>query len=215
MLKINTLTQFIALIILALTLSLWELSSMLVLVVVLVSLLIYQKNKHFFHMIKRLKWFFIAMLCVFLFNTPGEHMVSWSYSIKPTFEGLHAGLRQAVSVMLMLAALSLILAKNTVQQLISGLYHLLSPLSLAGVNVQRFAARLWLTLHYVELQEIETPKTPLLTQGLSERLNNAFADNQAQYVDVSLEKNVLAWPDYIAFLLMLVFLAIVFVDRGF
>ena len=142
-------------------------------------------------------------------------MVSWPYSIKPTFEGLQAGVKQVTNVILMLAALSLILARNTVQQLISGLYHLLSPLSLVGVNVQRFSARLWLTMHYVDQRQIETPSTSPLTQGLSKSLNDAFTDDQAQHVDVTLEKSVLAWPDYIAFLLMLVFLVAIFVSRGF
>ncbi len=215
MFKISTLTQFVALIIFALTLSLWRLNSMLVLMAMFLLLLIYQKNYHFFRLIKRLRWVFIVMFLIFLLNTPGEHIVSWPYSVKPTYEGLHAGIKQVLSITLMLATLSLILAKNTTQQLISGLYFLLKPLSLIGVDIKRFAARLWLTLHYVELQQAEKTKTTLLTKGLVERLETVFSGDSVQHVEVKLEKNTLTWLDYAVILMMFVFLVIAIVTQGF
>jgi hypothetical protein len=44
------------------------------------------------------------------------------------------------------------LAFNTSQKIISGFYFIFSQLKIFGLKVERFAARLWLTLHYVELQ---------------------------------------------------------------
>jgi energy-coupling factor transport system permease protein len=92
------------------------------------------------------------MIAIFAFNTPGEHLAGWPFAISPTYEGITAGFTQTLRIVVMLAAISLILAFNTKQQLISGFYFIFSPLKIFGLEVERFATRLWLTLHYVELQ---------------------------------------------------------------
>ncbi len=212
--KISTVTQLIVLIVFALTVSLWRLEDMAVLMMILVSLLIYQKNHHFFRLIKRLRWFFIVMFLIFLLNTPGEHIVSWSFTIKPTFEGLQAGMRQVLNISLMLAILSLILAKNTVQQLISGLYCLMEPLEVVGIDIKRFSARLWLTLHYVDLQHAETTKTTPLTKGLAERLDDIFTEGEVSNIEVALQKNRFTWLDFVVILILFIFLVFIWV-QGF
>ena len=50
----------------------------------------------------------------------------------------------------MLAGLSLLLATTDRENLVSGLLTLLHPLNYLKLPSERFAARLWLTLHYVE-----------------------------------------------------------------
>jgi Cobalt transport protein len=96
-----------------------------------------------------------VLLIIFAFNTPGEHVLMPVKFISPTYEGLLAGCTQVLRILVMLAALSLVLACNTRQQLISGFYFIFSPLKYLGLEVERFAARLWLTLHYVQTQQAD------------------------------------------------------------
>ena len=212
MFAISTMTQFIALIIFALSLNLWNLNSVLLIMFAFICLLYYQNNQHFLRLMKRLKWFYLVMFLIFLFNTPGEHMVSWEYSFKPTYEGLQLGVKQILRIALMLAAISLILVRNTSQQLISGLYCLMKPLSCVGLDIKRFAVRLWLTLHYVELASAAKPTATM--SSLGEQLEDVFADEDAQHTEVTLERAVLTWLDYLVIFMMLIILAIAFKFRG-
>lgn len=202
------------LIIFALTLNLLRLNSMLLLMVASLGIFFYYGNAHFMRLLKRLKWFYLVMFLIFLFNTPGEHIVSSGYGLNPTYEGLQFGLEQVLRITLMLAALSFMMISNTVQQLISGLYALLRPLTIVGLDVPRFAARLWLTLHYVEVQQSDLSSNKPLIKGLGERLNEAFKGNETQDVDVTLEPMLLAWLDYVAVLLMLGLFVVAFTFRG-
>lgn len=207
MFVLSTVTQFIGLIIFAITLNVWGLNEMLLMMVAFLCLFAIQQNSHFFHLIKRLKWFFLVMFLIFLFNTPGEHIVSWPYSIKPTYEGLQTGLKQMLRITLMLSALSLMLTKNTTQQLISGLYFLMKPLAAIGIDTKRFVARLWLTLHYVDQESTRNRKATSMAADLAGRLNSAFTDD-VETVDVVIEKPMLTWMDYVVIFAMLMLLVI-------
>ena len=57
---------------------------------------------------------------------------------------------QVAKLLIALAALNILFATSTIENLMAGLYMLLSPLQLLGFNVERFTARLMLTLDYVE-----------------------------------------------------------------
>lgn len=160
MLKINVITQLLVFFMLAILLNEFDLPVLITIVILLAlglkSMALNSVNsKQFMRSLKRLKWFFLVLIIIFAFNTPGEHVLTSSTSISPTYEGLIAGCTQALRIMVMLATLSLVLACNTRQQLISGFYFLFSPLNYLGLDIERFAARLWLTLHYVETQQID------------------------------------------------------------
>jgi energy-coupling factor transporter transmembrane protein EcfT len=166
MLKINVITQLLVFFMLAVLVNLTHLPVLIYIAAMLALALTGVKNNQFICSIKRLKWFFLVLLIIFAFNTPGEHVLLAGAPISPTYEGLLAGCTQALRIMLMLAALSLVLACNTRQQLISGFYFLFLPLKYLGLEVERFAARLWLTLHYVETQQTDNK------QGFLESLKN-------------------------------------------
>jgi energy-coupling factor transporter transmembrane protein EcfT len=164
MLKINIITQLLAFLILAISINFLSLKLLIVLFTMLLLILLINKVDGFIRAITRFKWFFLVMLIIFVFNTPGEHVTAWQLSISPTYEGVAAGVTQILRIIVMLAALSLILACNTRQQLISGFYFIFSPLKHFGLKVDRFAARLWLTLHYVELQSEALDKQNFINQ---------------------------------------------------
>jgi energy-coupling factor transporter transmembrane protein EcfT len=182
MLKINVITQLLLFFILAILVNQTHLHVLMYIAAMLALALIAIKNKQFLRAIKRLKWFFLVLIIIFAFNTPGEHMMLPALLISPTYEGLIAGCTQALRIVVMLASLSLVLACNTRQQLISGFYFICSPLKYLGLEVERFAARLWLTLHYVETQQTDNK------QGFLENLKNMSfaATNETTYDDIDI-----------------------------
>lgn len=75
----------------------------------------------------------------------------------------------------MLAGLALLLVTTSRESLIVGFYLLLSPLRVFKLNPERFAARLWLTLHYVE----QAPKRASLDEArrsILDKLDDASLD---------------------------------------
>ena len=164
MFRINIMTQLLGFFVLAIIINDINISALIMLFMALFSVIIVKQQDQYLGTIKRFKWFFLVMMGIFAFNTPGEHIASWPIAISPTYEGLLAGSTQTLRICLMLAALSLIINANTRQQLISGFYFIFLPLKFLGLEVERFAARLWLTLHYVELQRDSNAKQNLFTQ---------------------------------------------------
>ncbi len=207
-------TQFIALIAFSILLNVWHLNVLAALMLVFFIVLICQQNQHFFQLLKRLRWFFLVMFLIFLFNTPGEHMVSWSYRLKPTYEGLSAAFTQMLRIALMLAAVSFMLKQNSMQQLISGLYVLLKPLKRVGVNVERFATRLCLTMHYLEQEKADGDVATSFAKGLTARLDDAFANEDDGQMDITLTQARLTSVDYLVIVAMLIVSVLTFLVQG-
>lgn len=211
MLKINIITQLVIFFVAAISINLLNLNLLIGLFVFLSVLLVLTKNNKFLRSLLRFKWFFIVMLLIFAFNTPGQHMQGWPFSfittISPTYEGIVAGATQALRMMLMLAGLSLIMACNPRQQLISGLYFVASPLNCLGFNVERFAARLWLTLHYVEQQDLDQKDMASNRQDFMTQLKNMamLKPNQTnENVSVTLSVPSFNVADYVVLALLLI-----------
>jgi energy-coupling factor transporter transmembrane protein EcfT len=104
----------------------------------------------FLRVVKRMRWLFISIFIIYAFGTPGEYIQQFPVNVSPTYEGLQLGLSQISKLLIALALLSILFATSTKENLMSGLYLLLSPLKLLGFDVERFTARLILTLDYVE-----------------------------------------------------------------
>jgi energy-coupling factor transporter transmembrane protein EcfT len=179
MFKINVITQLLAFLMLAICINFLNLRVLIIFFIILILILFVNKINGFVRATLRFKWFFLVMLVIFVLNTPGEHVSNWPLLISPTYEGVAAGITQMLRIIIMLAGLSLILACNSRQELISGFYFIFSPLKHLGLKVERFAARLWLTLHYVELQTEMLPKQSFINQ-----LKN-MADIKADVADES------------------------------
>lgn len=170
---------------LALAVNLAHLPVLAVVATLLAALLLRYRVAGFWKMLRRVRWILLTLLLVYAFSTPGEYVASWPQTLlAPTYEGLRAGGVQLARLCVMLAGLSLLLATTARPQLIAGFYLLLRPLRHAGLQPQRFAARLWLTLHYVE------QRPPQVTRrNLAERLAAGFMteDGSApQHIEFSL-----------------------------
>lgn len=104
----------------------------------------------FLRVTRRMRWLCLSVFIIYAFGTPGEYVQLFPISVSPTYEGFQLGLVQIAKLLIALALLSILFATSTKENLMSGLYLLLSPLKLLGFNVERFTARLILTLDYVE-----------------------------------------------------------------
>lgn len=207
MFKINIITQLLAFFMLAAVVNYMNLIHLVFMLIIFTIVILYTKTQHFVRSVQRFKWFMLVIIVIFAFNTPGEHLAAWPFSISPTHEGIVAGVTQVLRITVMLAALSLILAANSKQQLISGFYFILSPLKFLGLEVERFAARLWLTLHYVELQKDQLSRDDFLSRFKNLATIKTSSINEDVTVSFALPRFGLT--DY----LLTVFLALFLVGR--
>lgn len=183
--KMHIVTQLCGFFVFAIMVNQLNLTQLALIVIVLLAVLLKIKSHQFLRTIKRMKWFFVAMLLIFAFNTPGEHIKGWAFMFSPTYEGIQAGFLQTLRMITLLALLSLIMTLNSRLQLISGFYFLLLPLKYAGLEVERFAARLWLTLHYVESnQQLNAP------EGFLSQLKTFTNNSKQGDIDVDILFNI-------------------------
>ena len=204
MIKINIMTQLLAFFTLAIVVNLLNISALLFLFAALFAAIQFSHQSQFLRSIKRFKWFFLVMMAIFAFNTPGEHIAFWPFIISPTYEGLIAGLAQTLRICVMLAAISLIIATNTRQQLISGFYFTFLPFKYLGLEVERFAARLWLTLHYVELQHNNSTSQDLI--GRLKEMTNLGSNPIDEDVSIQFKRPQFGLIDYTVIALLLIFI---------
>ena len=115
---------------------------------------------HFSQLIKRMRWLFVSLLLVYGYATPGEYLAFLPLNVAPSYEGLHLGLMQIAKLLIAVASLSALFVSASKSQLMDGLWTLLAPLRLMGLNVERFTVRMLLTLHYVEQIAVQ-PKLKL------------------------------------------------------
>ncbi len=204
MFKLNIITQLLCFFILAVIVNQLNLNTLMVILLIFLAIILLTKTHQFLRAIKRFKWFFLVMLVIFAFNTPGEHLAKWPFSISPTYEGIIAGFTQTLRIAVMLAGLSLILSVNTRQQLISGFYFIFSPLKCLGLEVERFAARLWLTLHYVELQRDKNASQDFFNR--LKDMSNLKSNQETDDVSITFKIPQFGLFDYIVITLLVIFL---------
>ena len=117
---------------------------------------VWSNKRNFLRIVIRMRWLFISLLIIYAFTTPGEYIPELLAYASPTYEGCVLGLLQITKLLIALASLSLLFASSSKQDLIAGLYMLLTPLKLFGLNPERFSARLMLTLDYFEEFAVDT-----------------------------------------------------------
>lgn len=106
--------------------------------------------RSFVRVVMRMRWLFISILIIYGFGTPGELVPHIPLDFAPTFDGLQLGLLHIEKITIALATLHILFITGSKQDLILGLYMLLNPLKYVGLNIEKFAVRLFLTLEYVE-----------------------------------------------------------------
>jgi energy-coupling factor transport system permease protein len=164
--------------------------------------------KPWFLMLKRMRWLFLSMFLIYAFNTPGEFVRDWPLNgwvdLSPTYEGLQAGTLQLVRLMMMLAGVALMLATTTTSSMIEGFYILLKPLKYIGLHPERFAARLCLTLHYIESNNLQQDRQSASYLNWQQFLNMDLdkIDTSSNLKVITLENHRLSYLDYMALFVM-------------
>jgi energy-coupling factor transporter transmembrane protein EcfT len=101
-------------------------------------------------MVRRARWLLLSLVLVYALATPGAGLHIWEGGPGFSHDGLSLGLVQAGRIVLMIGALALLLAATPADELVVGLWVLLRPLAPLGLDPQRVALRLALTLEYAQ-----------------------------------------------------------------
>lgn len=183
----------------------WLRLSELVAIVLLLSLPLFLRHSaQYLKLLRRSRWLLISLVLAYAFATPGEAAIPVLGDYSPSREGLLSGGLQALRLVALLAGLSLLLALSPRDRILAGLYLLLRPFARLGLDIDRIAARIWLTLHYAE--------SPGPGEW-RERLHGAMQEAEPEMHSVSLETGQFSWLDY-ALLACAALLLVLIVLRG-
>ncbi|MBM4189993.1 MAG: hypothetical protein FJ210_04655 [Betaproteobacteria bacterium] len=108
------------------------------------------RRRSLLQLLRRTRWLFLMLFVSYAWVLPGEPLWLALGAWTPTVEGVAAGLLQATRLLLLLSLLDLwVLALDT-PALLTGLLSLIYPLRRLGVDAERIAVRLALTLRAME-----------------------------------------------------------------
>lgn len=126
----------------------------------------------FLAMSRRLKWFFLSIILIFGWFTPGTPLLEWMGAWSPGREGLVMGLQRTLVLVLAVAAVVWLLHVTSRESLVKGLLWLTRPLAPLGLPRERFAVRLVLTLEALPQVRIlaAAGRPDTAPQGLKARL---------------------------------------------
>jgi len=102
------------------------------------------------NMLLRLRWLLLSILLVYLWFTPGVPLLAGQGGWVPSQQGLENGLHRVLCLMLLVFAVSLFLQSTSTANMVAALLWLLYPLQWLGVDHQRLAVRIALTMTAVD-----------------------------------------------------------------
>jgi energy-coupling factor transport system permease protein len=101
-------------------------------------------------LIWRTRWLLLVLFLGYAYSLPGEPALAWLGAASPTLEGLARGGQQALRLLVLLLWLDLLVLRLPTAALMAGVYTLLRPFARLGLEVERAALRLGLTLRAIE-----------------------------------------------------------------
>jgi len=101
-------------------------------------------------LIWRTRWLLLVLFLGYAYSLPGEPALSWLGAASPTQEGLMRGGQQALRLLVLLLWLDVLVLRLPTASLMAGVYTLLRPFTRLGLDVERAALRLGLTLRAIE-----------------------------------------------------------------
>lgn len=143
-------------------------------------------------MLRRARWLLLPLVLIYAYATPGLPLFPALGAISPSFDGVRGGMLQGWRLALMLLCLALLLRSCPREHLLSGLYVLLRPFRVMGLNPEQVAVRLWLTLHYAQEQPLQKMR------GWRGELRSALDSAPAAATEVTLELLAFSWRDTMA-----------------
>lgn len=101
----------------------------------------------------RTRWLFLVLVLGYAYSLPGAPLLEQAGAWSPSLEGLSAGGERALHLMALLLWLDVLVLSLPQARLMAGLLALTRPLARLGVDTDRIALRLALTLKVIELLE--------------------------------------------------------------
>ncbi len=133
-------------------------------------------------MLKRMRIFYLSILLLYLWFTPGEIVFSLFDRWSPTYEGFSLAMERILALSLLVLAVETLLRLTPRNLLITGLYYLATPLVLIGVCRNQFIIRVMLTLDLVSTEAIKQSvqkKKPFKSyfQDITQRLADKITES--------------------------------------
>jgi len=100
-------------------------------------------------MLSRMRWFFLSILVLYLWFTPGSNSATSSFALIPSLDGLHQGLLRISSLVLIVVAVNYFIAPIARDKMVGAILWLLKPLHWMRFDNQRLAVRVALTFSLV------------------------------------------------------------------
>ncbi len=100
-------------------------------------------------MLSRMRWFFLSIIIMYFWFTPGDALFGIQSAWLPTIDGIELGLTRVFALVVIILAVNLFLKTTAKRDMMSALIWLTYPLSVFGDFQQRFAVRMTLTLEAV------------------------------------------------------------------
>ncbi len=121
----------------------------------------------------RIRWLALSIAVLYFWFTPGMPLFSRAIPGVPTRDGLALGLARVLALMLMVGAVTALLAASSRVELIAAIRACVRPLEWLGLDSHRFSRRLVLTLE-------AAPKLQGEIRQLREQGVGTFADTGAR-----------------------------------
>ena len=154
--------------------------------------------RQFARYVRRSRWLLLVLLLVHAYSLPGTPVWSQLGAYGPSQPGLYGALVQIWRLLLILASLAVLMTRLTRVSLLSGLYRLFTPLRSLGVEPERLAVRIWLTLDYAE-GLLNDARQLSFMQRIEEMFSLPVLTAEQMQPLVLTERNF-SWADYMCFL---------------
>lgn len=120
----------------------------------------------FARILRRTRWLLLSLIVLFLWMTPGVYPGPEWVALRITREGAELAAEHALRLVSILAMLSILLDRLDHKGLVEGLYLLMAPFALFGVDRRRVTVRLMLTLEYAAEGHRGSWREMFLAEGL-------------------------------------------------
>jgi len=152
--------------------------------------------------LKRMRWFFLSILIVYLWFTPGEPIITTTASYIPTLEGLKTGLLRVLSLVLIIFAVNYFISSIARNRLVEAIVWLLYPLKWIGIDNRQLALRIALTLELI-------PKVQQIVLDLKQHYLDTKTNDDQSHRSVTNKILILSRVTMVSHLLELLFERIV------
>lgn len=104
--------------------------------------------------IRRMRFIFLAIAILFLWQTPGRMILPALGNFSPTWDGLRAAVEPVERLCAVVSVVALLLHYLSTEDWVNSLYVLVHPLRYVGLSAERFAVRLRLVLDYIAQRDL-------------------------------------------------------------